>query len=397
MFMELRNKLALLDNFFKPFSRQGALTLSDRQTRIYLTLTVVFGVAGYLFLLLFPALLVAMPVTLFYSLQSVMSAQQWFFVAVQIMFLLTGAVMTYAIFKLRFSPPSGLELTEAGVPRLFELLQELGEIYGDPRIDRVVLRDRFDVRIVKTPVNGFAFSTTRTLVIGLPVLLAMSPLDVHVLLARRVGQLAGNHTRLHSWLYFLRDMWGQYLGCCDGEGSQFARSVCAFFQSYVPRYRSFSVGVARSSELEADCYALQAINDRDTARSITGQVLTDTYLTRSYWPNVLKSAKQSGGLKMPPHAGMAKVFEGGLSENEIEAELKRIKRGGEIRKSTMPSLAERLDNIGYQKTLLPKPLPVTAARFYLGSACDKCIEVIDKRSLNKLRSEVIKDSSLEDR
>jgi hypothetical protein len=63
----------------------------------------------------------------------------------------------------------------------------------------------------------------------------------------------------------------------------------------------------------------------------------------------------------------------------------------------MPTLADRLDNIGYQKPLLPKPLSVTAARFYLGSACDKCIEVIDKRSLNKLRSEVIKDCSSEER
>lgn len=393
--MELRNKLALLDDFFRPLSRQGALSLSNRQTRIYLTLTVILGAAGYLFLLLFPALLIAMPVTLFYSVESVMSTQQWFLVTVQAMFLLTGAVMTYAIFKLRFSPPSGLELTQAGFPRLFELLQELGEIYGEPRIDRVVLRDRFDVRIVKTPLNGFAFSTTRTLVIGLPVLLTMSPLDVHVLLARRVAQLAGKQSRLNSWLYFLRDMWGQYLSCCDGEGLLFARSVCAFFQSYVPRYRSFSVGIARSSELEADRYALQAINDRDTARSITCQVVTDTYLTRSYWPNVLQSAKQSGGSKLPPHAGMAKVFEGGLPESEIQAVLKRIEKGGEIRKSTMPSFTDRLDNIGYQKTVQPKPISVTAARFYLGSACDTCIDVIDKRSLNKLRSEVIKDISSE--
>lgn len=393
--MELRNKLALLDDFFRPLSRQGALSLSNRQTRIYLTLTVILGAAGYLFLLLFPALLIAMPVTLFFSVESVMSTQQWFLVTVQAMFLLTGAVMTYAIFKLRFSPPSGLELTEAGFPRLFELLQELGEIYGEPRIDRVVLRDRFDVRIVKTPLNGFAFSTTRTLVIGLPVLLTMSPLDVHVLLARRVAQLAGKQSRLNSWLYFLRDMWGQYLSCCDGEGLLFARSVCAFFQSYVPRYRSFSVGIARSSELEADRYALQAINDRDTARSITCQVVTDTYLTRSYWPNVLQSAKQSGGSKLPPHAGMAKVFEGGLPESEIQAVLKCIEKGGEIRKSTMPSFTDRLDNIGYQKTVQPKPISVTAARFYLGSACDTCIDVIDKRSLNKLRSEVIKDISSE--
>jgi len=397
MFMELRNKLALLDNFFKPFSRQGALTLSSRQTRIYLTLMVIFAAAGYLFLLLFPALLVAMPVTLFYSVQPIMSAEQWFLVTVQVLSLLAGAVMTYAILKLRFSPPSGLELTEAGFPRLCELLQELGEIYGEPRIDKVVLRDRFDVRIVKTPVNGFAFATTRTLVIGLPVLLAMSPLDVHVVLARRVGQLAGKHSRLNSWLYFLRDMWGQYLSCCEGGGSPLAKPVCAFFQSYVPRYRSFSVGLARSSELEADRYALQAINDRDTARSITLQVLTDTYLTRSYWPNVLQLAKQSSGSRTPPHAGMASVFEGGLSEEQVQAELESIGRGGEVRKSTMPTLADRLDNIGYQKPVLPKPLSVTAARFYLGNACDKCIEVIDKRSLNKLRSEVIKECSSEDR
>ena len=393
MFMELRNKLAVLDEFFKPFSRHGALSLSSRQTRIYRALTVILGAAGYLFLLLFPTLLVAMPATLFYSFQSVMSTQQWFLATIQIMLLLTGAVMTYAIFKLRFSPPSGLELTPAGAPRLFELLQELGEIYGGPRIDRVVLRDRFDVRLIKTPRNGFAFSTTRTLVIGLPVLLAMSPVDVHVLLARRSGQLAGKHSRINSWLYFLRDMWGHYLSCCSSGAGVFARPICGFFQTYVPRYRSFSVGVARSSELEADRYALQAINHRDTARSITCQVLTDTYLTRSYWPHVLQSAKQSGGSKMPPHAGMAEVFEGGLPENDIQTELKRINRGGESRKSTMPSLLERLDNIGHQKPLLPKPLSVTAARFYLGSACDTCIELIDKRSLDKLRSEVIKDCS----
>ena len=78
---------------------------------------------------------------------------------------------------------------------------------------------------------------------------------------------------------------------------------------------------------------------------------------------------------------MAEVFEGGLPENDIQTELKRINRG------------ERLDNIGHQKPLLPKPLSVTAARFYLGSACDTCIELIDKRSLDKLRSEVIKDCS----
>jgi len=390
MLFALRNKLTLFDSFFKPFSRHGALMLSSRQARIYRMLAMVSGAGGYLFLLLFPALLISMPVLLYYSIQPVMSDTQWFLVTVEGLSLFIGGVMTYAIFTMRFSLPSGLELTEARFPRLFELLQELGDIYGEPRIDRVVLRDRFVVRIVKTPCNGFAFSTTRTLIIGLPVLLAMSPLDVHVLLARRVGQLAGKRNRLGSWLYYLRDMWDQYVSSCARQSSPLARPVCSFFQSYAPLYRSFSVGVARSSELDADFYALQAINDRDVARGITCQVLTEAYLCHSYWPEVLETAGASGRPESLPHAGMAKVFEHGLSDDDVKATLERVKKKKKDGRSTIPPLADRLENIGHRKPLLPRPLPVTAARFYLGGAYDRCIEVIDKRSVQKVRSKVIK-------
>ncbi len=390
MFFELRNKLTLFDGFFKPFSRRGALMLSNRQARIYRILTVMAGAGGYFFLLLFPVLLVSMPVVLYYSIQPAMSEIQWFLVTIETLFLAIGGVMTYAIFTMRFSLPSGLELTEGHFPRLFELLQELGDTYDVPCIDRVILRDRFVVRIVRTPCNGFAFSTTRTLIIGLPVLLAMSPLDVHVLLARRVGQLAGKGSRLNSWLYSLRDMWDQYLSSCTTQSSLFVRPVCSFFHSYAPFYRSFSVGAARSSELDADLYALQAISDRDVARGITGQVLTEAYLCRTYWPEVLETARVSGRPESLPHAGMAKVFEHGLSDDDVQATLERVKKGKKDRRSAMPSLADRLENIGHRKPLLPRPLPVTAARFYLGGAYDRCIEVIDKRSVQKVRSKVIK-------
>lgn len=393
MFLELRDKLATFENFFKPFSRHGALKLSNRQARIYLALTVLFALSGYLFLLLFPVLLVTMPVTLYFSIQPSMSSGQWFLVTVQLLLMLLGGAMSYAIYNMRFSLPSGLELGKADFPRLFELLQELGDVYGEPRIDRVVLRDRFDIRIIKTPRNGFAFSTTRTLVIGLPVLLTMSPLDVHALLARRVGQLAGKQSRLNSWLYFLRHMWGEYLVACSRQGQLLAKPVCGFFAWFTPLFRSFSVGIARNSELQADRYALKAINDRDTARGITGQALIDAYLTHWYWPGILQNAKRTGKSETLPHEGMAKIFEDGLSEEEIQAAWKRVEKGRANRNSSMPALMDRLENIGYQKPLFPKALSVTAARFYLGGACDSCIEVIDKRSVKKVRTRVIQDSS----
>ncbi len=390
MLLELRNKLNLFDSFFKPFSRRGALMLSNRQARIYRILTLLAGAGGYFFLLLFPVLLISMPVVIFYTIQPAMSNAQWFLITIEVLSLSIAIVMTYAILSMRFSLPSGLELREASFPRLFELLHELGDIYGEPRIDRVILRDRFVVRIIKTPCNGFAFSTTRTLIIGLPVLLALSPLDVHVLLARRVGQLAGKRSRLNSWLYSLRDMWDQYISSCATLSTLFTRPVCSFFQSYAPFYRSFSVGIARCSELDADLYALEAINDRDVARGVTCQILTEAYLRRTYWPEVLEMAGKTGKSESLPHAGMAKVFENGLSDDDVKATLEQVKKRKRDRKSAMPSLADRLENIGHQKPLLPKPLPVTAARFYLGGAYDRCIEVIDKRSVQKVRSKVIK-------
>jgi len=397
MLLELRNKLVQFDRLSNPFTHRGVARFASQHPRVYLGLVLALGLCGYLFVLLFPALLLGMPLALFHTFKPLMSSHDWFVVTVELLLLLLGGVMSYVIFNTRFAPPSGLELKPREFPRLFELLAELGEEFGQPRIDRVVLRDRFDVRIVKTPHNGFAFSTTHTLVIGLPVLITMSPLDVHVLLARRVGQLAGQQSRLNSWLYFLRDMWAQYLAECGARGRRRVRPVCGFFKFYVPLYRALSVPLARSSELDADRYALQAMNDQDTARAITCQVLTDAYLARTFWPAVIQTAKQSVKADGLPHAQMAKLFAGGLPEELLRDILARVERKRVNARSTMPGLSERLDHIGYRRALLPKALSVTAARFYLGGACDGCIELVDRRAQRKVRSKVIRECSAEAR
>jgi len=293
---------------------------------------------------------------------------------------------------MRFTPPSGLELDRRRFSRLFELLEELGEIYGNPVIDRVVLRDRFEARIVKTPHSGFSFTTSHTLVIGLPLLLTLSPIDVHALIARRVGQLAGRQSRINSWLYYLRDLWEQYLSHCNGCKSLLVRPLYSFFRWYVPRYRSLSLGAARWSELRADIYAIQAINDRDAVRAICGQAMIDDYLTRTFWPDVIETVRSSMKPEKMPHARMAELFQGGLPAEEAAALLKRIAARRSNPQSTMPSLSERLDNMGHRKPLPLKPLAVSAAQFYLGPACDQCIKLVDKRSCQKVRAQVIKEA-----
>lgn len=393
MFLALRNKLAIFDNYINPFNRRGALRLSRYHPNAYLLLTLLAASSGYAFLLLFPTLLLSMPVALYFSLPMAGTPLQWFAVVNELMLTLVGAAGTVTIATMRFPLPSGLELDQRGFPRLFELLKELGELYGNPRIDRVILRDRFDVRIVKTPRSGFSFTTTHTLVIGLPLLLTLSPIDVHALIARRVGQLAGRHNHINSWLYYLRDLWVQYLHHFENCHSWLARPLSSFYRWYVPRYRSLALGAARWSELRADLDAIQAINDRDAVRAICGQAMIDDYLTRVFWPEVVAAASSSMKPEKMPHARMAELFQGGLPADEIAVLLRRIAARRSNPHSTMPALSERLENMGHRKALSLKPMPVSAAQFYLGKACEQYIKLMDKRSCQKIRAKVIKQAN----
>jgi hypothetical protein len=379
--------------FSNPFRPRGVLRLARRHPRLYLTLTLLLGLCGYAFVLMFPLLLIGMPIALSHTLKPLMTAQDWFLVTVEALLLALGAVVTYVLFTMRFAPPSGLKLRRRDCPRLFEVLDELRQEYGNPPIDRVVLRDRFDLRVIRTPRNGLPFRVTHTLVIGLPVLLTLSPLDVHVLVARRIGQLAGRNSRMHSWLFHLRDMWAQYLGGCGSRGLQPMRPLCGFFRAYVPLYRAFSVPLARSSELDADRYALQAMNDRDTARAISNQVLTEFYLNHTFWPGIIETARQSVKPDALPHAKMAQLFAGGLSEQCLLATLEQVRKRPTAPRAAMPDLATRLEHIGHRKALLPKALAVSAAGFYLGGAVEGCIQVVDRRAQKKVRSKVIKKCS----
>jgi hypothetical protein len=393
MLLALRSKLAIFDSYINPFNRRGALRLSRYHPNSYLLLTLVAATGGYLFLFLFPALLVAMPVALYFSLPTAETPIQWFVVVFELMLALLGVAGTFSIATMRFPLPSGLELDQRRFSRLYELLAELGEVYGNPRIDRVVLRDRYDVSIVKTPRSGFSFTTSHTLVIGLPLLLTMSPMDVHALVARRIGQLAGRNNRVSSWLYYLRDLWLQYLNHCTNRKSWLARPLCSFFRWYVPRYRSLSLGAARWSELKADLYCMQAINDRDAVRAISGQAMIDDYLTRTFWPEVINTAKSSVKPETMPHARMAELFKGGLGAEDVATQLKRVAAKRSNPKSTMPSLTERLANMGHRKPLPSKPISVSAAQFYLGNAYEQCVELIDKRSCKKIRAKVIRHAN----
>ena len=153
MLLGLRHKLAVFDNYVNPFNRRGALRLSRYHPRSYLLLTLLAAVSGYLFMFLFPALLLAMPVALYYSVPEASTAPEWFVVTVEFIMMVVAGKVTYTIATLRFC---------TGTPVTFCSLIQSSPVVGSssPAIKRISVV--FPLKVVPSRILNWPGSTDKS-------------------------------------------------------------------------------------------------------------------------------------------------------------------------------------------------------------------------------------------
>lgn len=384
--LEIKSRLAFWNNWVNPFSRKGIVLFAQRVPRIYLFVCTLFALLGYVVLLIFPYWIFRLPISIVESWQQAASPEQWGYLGLQVLGLLVSIIVCIAMIKLRFSLPSGLEITREQLPRLFEQLDEISATYSSlaNRINRVVLRDGFDISFLKTPRRIFPVYNVNTLVIGLPVLQTMKPIYFRALLARKIGQASLKHNPVTGWLSQLNDIWQQYSRAAKKTG-QLAIPLAFFFNLYAKLYNLLLLGVFRFDELKADQYALDLINDQDVMEMITLEVVTRDFINKKYWPKINQMAKRSGKPEILPHANMLKVVRNGMKKEDYIASIDAAWHQEDDFRSPCPHFIERIKNLGHHKPLAPSPLGDTAAQLYLGNSLPSIIEKFDQKWLRQVQ------------
>ena len=377
-FLKKRNNRPRTPILFKLYEKLPKLSFA---LSIFVTLT------GILALVLFPTMLLALPYALYTSVMSAHDLKDWINPAIFLTLILLAAGFCWAIYQLKFSLPTGLEVTKEKFPQLSKLITELQEEFGNPKIERILLRDAYDIRVIKTPRSGMPFLNTRTLIIGLPVLLTMPPVYFRALLARRIGQLSTKHTPVTTRLYFLNDTWLQLKDACKHSRNGFAKALGYFFQLYSPLYQHTLMPLLQNEELEADRYGMDLVNNQDMVECVVYEEVVIQFLNTKFWPKIYHMAKRSKTPQYLPYAQMTKVIKTGISNTEISEVLQRALKIDFNAKSMNPSLTNRLNHLGHSKPLPPKRLTQTAADYYLGNASEQVIQLFDKHWLKKLATQ----------
>lgn len=387
--MELRARFSLLDRLLGGFGLhaslcRGTVLLSQRYPRPWLAVTVMAAGIGYAFIFLFPYLLVATSEAIYPTLTALQTPQDWLNLAQLVCTQFIAIAFTYTLYTMRFTPPDGRILTEQEAPLLFRLLEQLRQAYGNPRIDCVMLDEGDDVRIVKTPRNGFPVLFTTTLIIGLPLLHTVSPLHLRVLMARRIGQLSGRHNLITGWLYHLKAIWSQYRDQRRGKSLP-SRIIGYFFALYAPVYNTVALGVSRREELNADRYAHDIINGQEVAETISFHAASRDFLAFRYWPTMKRMAARAGGKPdYLPYQHMTTVMRSGMATGAPHPVSQRYSHDDDFT-SGIPTLDTRLDNLGHNETLPQKELKATAVQAFLKDSHAAIAKTFHRRWLGGFR------------
>ena len=88
---------------------------------------------------MFPFLALTLPFTLYDTVIHAKESKDWIDAVIQLVLIGLGGAFSWAIYKLKFSLPTGLDVTKEKFPHLFKLIEELQSDFGNPKIDRILM------------------------------------------------------------------------------------------------------------------------------------------------------------------------------------------------------------------------------------------------------------------
>ncbi|MBE7381113.1 MAG: M48 family metallopeptidase [Leptolyngbya sp. SIO1E4] len=286
------------------------------------------------------------------------------------------AIGFLSMFFVRFKAPAGIPLTRKQVPQLFTMLDELSSALKAPRLDKVILNEELNAAIMQRPRYGFIGWQTNYLLIGLPLMQALSPEQCKAVLAHELAHLCGDDGRTSAWIYRIRQTWYELAEKFEqsGQGNFLFKR---FFSWYGPFFRAYSFVHARAQEYEADRRAAELVGAEHKAEALIWLNVNSTLLHKQFWPEF---QRQSKNLKEPPDNFISQCLD--VLRSPIAPEQSRRWLALRLTRqtnndSTHPCLADRLEALGY---IVPDPLepPTERATALLGRQLDDLTEQLNQ-------------------
>lgn len=202
--------------------------------------------------------------------------------------------MGWAILKglwVRLPTPTGVDLTPANAPGLFQLITSLQRELKAPRFHHVLLDGDFNASVTQVPRLGLLGWQRNYLVVGLPLLQTLSPEEFKAVLAHEFGHLSASHSRFSGWIYRMRLTWQRVVAQLEARQQRGAFLLTKFLGWFWPKFNAHAFVLSRVNEYVADACAVRFAGAAAAASALLRVNQTAAQLGEDFWPGVFKSAR----------------------------------------------------------------------------------------------------------
>jgi Zn-dependent protease with chaperone function len=279
---------------------------------------------------------------------------------------------------LRIPAPEGVRVTANEVPALFDMIERLRGKLDSARFHEVVITDDFNAAVLQIPRLGPFGWHRNYLMIGLPLMKALTPLQLEAVLAHEFGHLAGGHGAMANHLYRLRISWSRLLEELGREHRAGRFLFEPFFKWFAPYFSAYSFPLARNNEYHADQISSALCGAQAAAQALTATVVVSDYLGTVYWPGIHKQADSSPRPAFSPFSALGVQLSTDVLRPYATGSIERALGDKTGVDNTHPAFSDRLRALGQEPDYAP-PAPDGAADQLLGAAREHITKLFDDR------------------
>ncbi len=336
---------------------------------------------GLIILLLAPLPVLAVGIW-FAPAQMLMLAKLWWVIVPGAAFYLGFLGSAVRAITAKVSDPAGTELKKKQAPELFAFVSHTARELKSRKPAKILIDDSFNAGVLTMPRFGI-FGRKVLLVLGLPLMKAVSPDQLKAILAHEMGHISGKHGAFSKWAYQMREAWGRLIDSQEETGHKFDALYKKFVEWFFPYFTAYSFVLMREHEKSADLDAASLVGARPLGEALIVLETKSRVLNDEFWANIHKeNLKQDA----PPEKMFTRML-ASLSFFNAERVSVSLKEAVEVPtdfNDSHPALGDRLRMIGYwvgeNLPDLPPPVETDAATAFLGrDVVDRYAADFDKK------------------
>jgi len=355
--------------------------MANASPALYYLFAWLLAAIGYGYLMLFPILAAFTVAFVGYMLSQASPVQwtstDWIIALVALGISALAAWTTRAIAFTKPDPPPGKPMTKADFPVLVSHINQLVAACNAPALDQIKLTTRFDIEIIRSPVHGFPSSFNHTLLIGLPVMSCMSPMQLKLLLAREIGHLAQCRRNYNRRLIYLRSVWQHYAQEYSHDWKPDTLLLRLFFCWYAPFYSLSTEAAVKLEEFIKDRCMLDITPIENTAETIAIFEVKKSFIEIEFWPELNDMAYIQPRPTWLPYSSMDSKITEKLDKEKTQAYYNNATGQYSAADEDRTLLHRRMKRLGQDEFIIPAPRPESAATHFFGNSLKQIQQQMD--------------------